>query len=674
MEFTPNSMVTPSLRLLRPLGEGAMGTLWVAAHLELDTHVAVKFIAAKLGRDHDAVARFNREAASAAKIDNPHVVQILEHGTTADGTPYLAMELLDGESLGERLARLGTVSLQETKEVLKQVGEALDAAHQLGIVHRDIKPDNLFLTAREFGLIKVLDFGAAKQWQDENDALTRTGVVVGTPEYMSPEQVLGTRDVDYRSDLWALAAVAYRMLVGTVPFSAETPHALFFSICKGEFEPLAGTTAPLELEPWFRRAFTQAKDKRFQSASEMAQSFERALAEFSVPEWPRAELRSGLDWDDATELLQGDALRAQLAERAKARGEPVTTGGRQSAGSSPGYPEAPQDSAADARDLLGSTFDMDDAPTADGNLSSPGVAGEDPSQALERMLAEALGPTATPSVPEAVGSELLYGAASSPGLPSSPQSSPREWPMAAESEPSANRFDAVAGSGSAASAAAASPLLVRGEPASSRAGQVVLLVFVVVAILLVAAFGLWRMGVIGQRPGDEPTGATEVASSAGPVGAEPTATASAAPPEPATSTSPSEGGSDSAEAGVGAGVLGEDVGYLTVICKPACGQVWLGKRPLGRSPLRNHEVPVGSHSLSLMGPNLKQKMLTVEIAPGEHVVKRTLMEPTTPAPPATGATASPGGGASKAPPGGAGTGDPAPPKPKAPKVDEKVGF
>jgi len=230
MELSAGSMVTPSLRLLRPLGQGAMGSVWVAEQVDLGGHVAVKFIAAKKSRDPDTVARFNREAASAAGIDNPHVVQILEHGTTGDGTPFLVMELLDGETLGERLVRLGTVSLQEAKEVLSQVGEALDAAHRLGIVHRDIKPDNLFLTAREFGLVKVFDFGAAKQWQDQNDALTRTGVVVGTPEYMSPEQVLGTRDVDYRSDLWALAAVVYRMIVGSVPFTADTPHALFLSI------------------------------------------------------------------------------------------------------------------------------------------------------------------------------------------------------------------------------------------------------------------------------------------------------------------------------------------------------------------------------------------------------------------------------------------------------------
>jgi len=649
-----------------------MGSVWVAEHDDFEGNVAVKFIAAKRSRDPDTVARFNREAASAARIRNAHVVQIFEHGTTTDGTPYLVMELLDGETLGERLNRLGTVSLQETVEVLKQVGAALDAAHGQGIVHRDVKPDNLFLVGRDFGLLKVLDFGAAKQWQDPDDALTRTGVVVGTPEYMSPEQVLGSRDVDYRSDLWALAAVVYRCLVGTVPFTADTPPALCFSICKGEFEPLAGTTAPLELEPWFRHVFAPAKDKRFPSAREMAVSFERSLAEFSVPEWPRPEVQSGLDWEEATELLQGDALKAQLLARQEA--------GAESHPSSAGAASGPGDSFPGADDPLSSTVDLmaetvdraiqGEAPSGsegDGSSSDDGS-----SQALERMLAEALGPAATASAPEA----------SSPGATaSSPQldSVSREWPVAAEPEPSASRFDAIAGDGPAPPAPADSPSASpsAGQPASGggRAGQLILLMVVIVVTLAVAAFGLWRIGLFGDRGSGEPTATAQPSAPAATAAVTVTETASAASPAAGEGAGAGPASAESGEPGAGGGVVDDTFGYLTVICRPACNQVLLGNQALGRTPIRKREVPVGSHVMSLLGPNLKQQNLTIEIAPGEHVVKRTLMREAGPASTGTGVPAPPGSGASPpAPPDGATTSAPTAGKPVAPKVDETVGF
>ncbi len=666
MELAAGTQVTPSLRLLRPLGEGAMGSVWVAEHDDFDGHVAVKFIAAKRSRDPETVARFNREAASAARIRNAHVVKIHEHGTTTDGTPYLVMELLDGETLGERLNRLGTVSLQETVEVLKQVGDALDVAHGLGIVHRDIKPDNLFLVGRDFGLVKVLDFGAAKQWQDQDDGLTKTGVMVGTPEYMSPEQVLGSKDVDHRSDLWALAAVVYRCLVGTVPFRADAPPALCFAICQGEFEPLAGTTAPLELEPWFGHVFAAAKDKRFSTAREMAVSFQRALAEFSVPEWPQPEVRSSLDWDDATELLQGDALKAQLLARRQAAAE-----------SHPGSTAAPSgsgDSSPETGDPLGSTVDLM-AETVDRALigaapSGPGGDGpagdDDSSHALERMLAEALAPAATPSAP----------GASSPGVtPSSPQadSGSREWPVAAEPEPSASRYDAIAGDGPLPPAPAVAPAAGQADSGAGRVGQVILLGVVILAIVAVAAFGVWRLGLFGHRGSEGPTAAPQPSAPAASAAGTATTTASAASPTAGAGAASSSAEGD--QSGAGGDIVDDTYGYLTVICRPDCSQVLLGNQALGRTPIRKREVPVGAHVMSLIGPNLQQQNLTIEISPGQHVVKRTLMRPTGAA--ATGSAAPPPpatGSSPPSPPDGAGTSAPTAAKPVAPKVDENVGF
>jgi len=283
MDLQPGTFVNSNVCLVRQLGEGGMGSVWLADHLSLRTRVAVKFISAELVRSEPTVVeRFTREAALCAQIKSPHVVQTFDHGVMADGRPYIVMELLEGESLQTRLDRVGYLSLQETRAVVLQTARALGKAHRLGVVHRVFKPDNLFLTPDddEPFLLKVLDFGIAKQTGMQQAAkMTSTGSMVGTPEYMSPEQVLSGNTVDLRSDLWAIAVVAYRCLTGTVPFLGETLGSLCVSIAHGRYR------SPRELRPellpsvdrWFERALAVDRERRHHSAKELAQTFSFAL-------------------------------------------------------------------------------------------------------------------------------------------------------------------------------------------------------------------------------------------------------------------------------------------------------------------------------------------------------------------------------------------------------------
>ncbi|MBI4703108.1 MAG: serine/threonine protein kinase [Deltaproteobacteria bacterium] len=290
-ELAEGTMVTPSVRLVRPLASGAMGSVWVAYHLGLDTEVAVKFISGELlYKSPSLVARFKREASMAAKIGSPHVVRIFDHGLMADGTPYIVMELLHGESLADRLERRGALGLPEAERLLSQVARGLRKAHELGIVHRDIKPENLFLVdsgtqdddeaGGEELFVKILDFGIAKQSRLSGDAsLTAAGSVLGTPLFMSPEQVLSARAIDFRADLWALGVVMYFALTGEVPFNGETLGAIFQAITGGHFTLPSELPAalPRELDGWFCRALNADIEQRFGSAREMAAAFREAL-------------------------------------------------------------------------------------------------------------------------------------------------------------------------------------------------------------------------------------------------------------------------------------------------------------------------------------------------------------------------------------------------------------
>jgi serine/threonine-protein kinase len=213
-------------RAISLLGEGGMGAVYLAEHPGIGRRVAVKVLHKNYIRDENLLTRFLNEARAANAIRHPNIIEILDSGTIADGTPFLVMELLEGESLGNRIRRVGALPLQTAVEFCYQTASALGAAHKKGIVHRDLKPDNLYVIPDphdpERERIKVLDFGIAKLQMSANDSVkTRTGTLMGTPIYMSPEQCRGTKTVDHRSDIYSLGIIFFEMLCGQPPFVSE---------------------------------------------------------------------------------------------------------------------------------------------------------------------------------------------------------------------------------------------------------------------------------------------------------------------------------------------------------------------------------------------------------------------------------------------------------------------
>ena len=216
------SVIADRYKITKLLGEGGMGRVYLAEHVRLPQKAAIKVLHPGMVKDNDAVARFNREAANAAKIEHDRVARVFDFGETRDGLVYLAMEFVPGRTIRALLIDEGTLAPTRAASLTYQIAEGLDAAHRIGIVHRDLKPDNIIVMTDEQGndRSKVVDFGIAKAVGGTDTQLTRTGMVVGTPEFMSPEQVLG-ESLDARSDVYALALVSYQMLTGMLPFSAD---------------------------------------------------------------------------------------------------------------------------------------------------------------------------------------------------------------------------------------------------------------------------------------------------------------------------------------------------------------------------------------------------------------------------------------------------------------------
>jgi serine/threonine-protein kinase len=279
--MTPGRQLTPTLRLVRPLARGSMGSVWVADHLALGTQVAIKFMAPAYAQEPEFVARFRREVTAVAELKSPHAAQMIDHGVTDEGAPYIAMELLEGETLGTRLRRLGTLPPGEVARVVTQAAKALGRAHHLGIVHRDIKPENLFLIDVEGEpFVKVLDFGVAKRLSHGDLGITSTEAVLGTPLYMSPEQLLSSKHVDHRADLWALSVVAYQALTGKLPFAGETLGALSMAVHLAKLTPPSALRPglPAAIDAWATRALARDPAERFGSAKELADALELAAA------------------------------------------------------------------------------------------------------------------------------------------------------------------------------------------------------------------------------------------------------------------------------------------------------------------------------------------------------------------------------------------------------------
>jgi eukaryotic-like serine/threonine-protein kinase len=275
--YEPGQILGGKYRLIRQLGRGGMGSVWLAHHATLNAPVALKVIeAATLGEA--SLQRFLGEARMAAALRSPHVVQILDYGVD-EGTPHIAMEVLEGETLAQRLARVRRLSAAETARVVQQVVRAIGRAHDAGVVHRDLKPENIFIVRNDDDeLIKVLDFGIAKASPGMLGTAvspeTRTGSILGTPYYMSPEQVDGVKSIDHRADIWALGVVAYQCLLGQLPFQGDSIGRLVLAICTRPLPvPSRVGSVPEGFDAWFARTCARDVVQRFSSARQSTSEF-----------------------------------------------------------------------------------------------------------------------------------------------------------------------------------------------------------------------------------------------------------------------------------------------------------------------------------------------------------------------------------------------------------------
>ena len=278
-------------RLDRPLMKGGMGSVWVATHLTLGHEIALKFIHVEGEARADALRRFEREAQVIARLKSPYVVQVLDYGVDETSRPYLAMELLTGQSLKARLDRDRSLPVEEMARVVVQVCRALHRAHAAGVVHRDVKPGNIFLCDDDDRRVKVLDFGIAKtsSLASTDNQNTATGMIVGSPGYMSPEQALGRPEIDGRSDLFSLGVVAWRCLTGRHPHEREGTPASFGELIVAvatQSIPLPSTVVgdvSCAVDLWFARALATMPEDRFSSAKEMAEALMEAVGMPFVP-------------------------------------------------------------------------------------------------------------------------------------------------------------------------------------------------------------------------------------------------------------------------------------------------------------------------------------------------------------------------------------------------------
>ncbi len=272
------SLVAGKYQLSTLIGRGGMGSVWEGRHVSLGTRVAVKFIEKEYADSPEARNRFHTEARAAATIQSKYAVQIYDHGVTEDGRPYIVMELLEGEGLDKRVERLGRMPLQDVARMMLQVCRALQRAHDGGIIHRDLKLENVFMQRShddEEDTAKVLDFGIAKVRSVDGNTLsnsTKTGAVLGTPYYMSPEQARGMRDIDHRTDLWSLGVIAFKCVTGVLPFDGNSLGDLLVKICTAPL-PVPSHVLPglpPAFDAWFARALDREASQRFSTATELA--------------------------------------------------------------------------------------------------------------------------------------------------------------------------------------------------------------------------------------------------------------------------------------------------------------------------------------------------------------------------------------------------------------------
>lgn len=317
-------------RILRQIGEGGMGLVYEAEHVAIEKRVALKVLREDFSSRPEVVERFKQEAKSASRIGNAHIVDISDFGVTPSGASYFAMELLEGEDLANVLEREGHVSLGRAADILLQCCKALEAAHAKGIVHRDMKPENIFLTVRDGrpDFVKIVDFGIAKMSDIETVGapgrkLTKTGMIFGTPEYMSPEQASGKGVLDHRVDVYALAVIFFEMITGRVPFVGDTfmgiltQHMIEDPPSIAEVNPHVEVPAPVVA--FLAKGLTKEPDARFGSCGEMAAALEDALSGRGDVTLPGFGVRAGASDRVPREIHPTSAAEIPLTSSARPR-------------------------------------------------------------------------------------------------------------------------------------------------------------------------------------------------------------------------------------------------------------------------------------------------------------------------------------------------------------------
>jgi serine/threonine protein kinase len=312
----PGQVLAGKYRIERVLGLGGMGVVVAAHHIQLDERVALKFLLPAALQSPESVARFAREARAAVKIKSEHVARVTDVGQLENGAPYMVMEYLEGSDLSAWLEERGRLPIEQATDFILQACDAIATAHALGIVHRDLKPANLFCIRRGDGAlaIKVLDFGISKVTSANAPVpdMTRTTTVMGSPYYMSPEQMRASKDVDARSDIWALGVILYELVTGRAPFVAETVTDLAIKIATEPAAPARTLRAeiPVGLELALAKCLQKDRAQRYQSVSELA----IALREFGSRHAPAL-----------VERILGTAEHARLGPNSSGQVAPMSS-------------------------------------------------------------------------------------------------------------------------------------------------------------------------------------------------------------------------------------------------------------------------------------------------------------------------------------------------------------
>jgi serine/threonine protein kinase len=313
----PGDVVAGKYRVDRVIGAGGMGVVVAATHAQLDQRVALKFVLPHMLSGNVSVERFFREARSTAKLTNEHITRVHDVGTLESGAPYIVMELLDGADLSQLRRRIGRLLVPDAVEYVLQACEGLVEAHAAGIVHRDLKPQNLFVTRRMNGapLVKILDFGISKATGAAAVGqmnLTDSATVLGSPLYMSPEQMRSARSVDARSDIWALGVILYELLAGKVPFDGETVTELCLKVVIEKETPVSELRGdvPAALAEVVHRCLAKEPNERFASVAALAD----ALEPFSRSAEKGVQLRAWRSFSDTADAsTSGDFAEAREA-------------------------------------------------------------------------------------------------------------------------------------------------------------------------------------------------------------------------------------------------------------------------------------------------------------------------------------------------------------------------